>query len=124
MVISAMTETLEPELAAAYVRELSADIVGVVVIAADGTQLAGPAPMAEAAAALPGETATYIVPEGIVWVAQGPERTIVAAAGPSSLTGTTALDIAAAAGATTVAERAEEPDEPLKSAVSDVIAAT
>jgi len=124
MVISAMTEALEPELAAAYVRELSADIVGVVVLDPDGARLAGPEAMATAAAALPADTATYVVPDGIVWVAKGPERTIVAASGPSFLTGPTALDIAAAAGATAAAERAEEPEERLRSAVSDVIAAT
>jgi hypothetical protein len=124
MVISAMTEALEPELAAAYVRELSADIVGVVVLDADGTRLAGPEAMAEAARELPRETATYAVDAGTVWVAVGPERTVVAAAGPASPAGPTALDAAVAVGSDVSPPDVSAPEEPLKTAVSDVIAAT
>ncbi len=124
MVISAMTEALDPELAAAYVRELSADIVGVVVLDADGARLAGPEAMATAARELPRETATYTVESGTVWVAAGPERTVVAAAGPASPAGPTALDVAAAVGSDAPSPGATQPEEPLQTAVSDVIAAT
>src|SRR6478735_4971575 len=66
-----VTAALTPELAIAYVRELSADVRGVVVLAADGTLLAG----------------------------RTEEHAIVVSAGPLSLVGPTARDARAAVSA-------------------------
>ncbi|MEA2288330.1 MAG: hypothetical protein QOD55_327 [Solirubrobacteraceae bacterium] len=128
MVTSAMTRALDPELAAAYVHELSADVTGVIVLDPEGQRLAGPdameAPAQALLAALEEEGATVLLPAGIVWIVKGPERTVVAAAGPAAQPGPTALDVALAAGAAGPSFIEERPSEPLKNAASDVIAAT
>jgi hypothetical protein len=127
MVTSAMTAALDPELAAAYVRELSAVVSGVVVLDSEGAHLAGPEAMAGPARALADLVdggATVSTNDGIVWIAKGPDRTVVAAAEAAGQPGPTALDVAAAAGASTPSMGEEEPSEPLRSAASDVLEAT
>jgi hypothetical protein len=128
MVISAMTHALDPELAAAYVHELSGDVRGVIVLDLEGRRLGGPEGMEGAAqtllATLDAPHATLVVPNGIVWVATGSDRIVVAAAGPAAQPGPTALDVATAAGASDPSPDAVEPSEPLKTAASDVIKAT
>jgi hypothetical protein len=128
MVTSAMPPALDPELAAAYVQELSADVRGVVVLDGEGERLAGPEAMAAPArallAALEEEGATVLLPDGIVWIVRGPERTVVAAAGPDAQPGPTALDVAVAAGAAGPSFVEVRPSEPLKNAASDVLQAT
>jgi hypothetical protein len=128
MVTSAMPHALEPELAAAYVRELSADVVGVVVLGPDGALLAGPEAMAGPAGALAEalteEGATFVLPAGIVWIAKAPDRTVVAAAGPAAQPGPTGLDVVAAAGSESPCFIEARPSAALKIAASDVLAAT
>lgn len=119
-----MTHVLAPDLAAAYVRELSADVTGVVVLDGRGKLLTGSEPMAAAARRLPAVTATYLTPHGAVWVATTGERSLIAAARTSALTGPSALDVAAALGATTDEGPPRTPTGPLARAVEDVIAAT
>lgn len=119
-----MTHALEPALAAAYVRELSADVDGVVVLDEQGNALAGPEPMAAAARRLPAQTATYVTGKGAVWVAVAPGRSLIAAARTAALTGPTALDAATAIGSTAAPGPVQEPSGPLRRAVEDVITAT
>lgn len=122
-----MTASLEPELAAAYVRELSADVSAVVVLDAEGVRLAGPeaseAPARRLADGLP-EGGMVATSEGTAWVARTPERTLVAVAAPGAGPGPTALDVAAAIGAAAPPAPVAEPSEALRTAVQDVIAAT
>lgn len=128
MVTSAMTEALEPELAAAYVHELSNDVRGVVVLDDEGNLLAGPEAMAAPAqallAALEEDGATLLLPGGIVWIVRGPARTVVAAAGPAAQPGPTSHDVAVAAGAAGPSFIEARPSEPLRNAASDVLRAT
>ena len=123
-----MTHALDPELAAAYVHELSADVRGVVVLDPDGNRLAGPeamgAPAEALAEALTEDGATVVLPTGIVWIAKAPDRTVVAAAGPAAQPGPTGLDVAVAAGASSPCFIEARPSAELKKAASDVIAAT
>ncbi len=116
-----MTPALAPELAAAYVHELSADVRAVVVLGKDGAHLAGPEALAAPARAL--EPGVVRVPEGVVWVARGPQVTVVAAGRPTAVTGPTALDVAAAAGATKAVEARENPSPELKMAVQALLRA-
>src|SRR5690348_2612978 len=86
-----VTAALTPELAIDYVRELSADVRAAVVLAADGTRLAGP-PALEApahaflAAAGAGRAAAAArTPEGLVIAARTAAHAMVVVAGPLSL---------------------------------------
>ncbi len=121
-----MTAALEPALAAAYVHELSADVRAVVVLDADGERLSGPEHLAAPAGALTAVLSAGIVvtDAGVVWVARGPELTLVALAGPTAQTGATGLDIAAAAGATTAVEAVKNPSPELKTAVERLLTAS
>src|SRR3954449_315619 len=91
-----VTAALTPELAIAYVRELSADVRAVVVLDAAGERLAGPAALAAPARALlsAAETADDValrVDGGLVIAARTARHAIVVAAGPLSLVGPTAI---------------------------------
>ncbi len=94
---TAMTPALTPDLAVAYVRELSADVRAVVVLDARGARLAGP-PALEAAAQAFLEAAegradvAARTPYGVVLAARSATHTVVVAAGPLSLVGPSALD--------------------------------
>ncbi len=94
---TAMTPALTPDLAVAYVRELSADVRAVVVLDAAGSRLAGPEALAAPARAFldaaPGRSDVAArVSGGLVLAARGAGHAIVVAAGPLSLTGPSALD--------------------------------
>ena len=94
---TAMTTALTPELAVAYVRELSADVRAVVVLDAAGARLAGPEALAEPAraflAAAEGRPdAAARTGDGLVLAASTPTHAVVVAAGPLSLVGPSALD--------------------------------
>ena len=93
-----VTAALTPDQAAAYVRELSADVRAVVVLAADGRLLAGPAPLAAPvrallAAAGDAPDAAVRTPGGVVLAARTADAAVVAVAGPLSLLGPTGLDV-------------------------------
>src|SRR3954470_9926286 len=82
-----MTPALTPDLAVAYVRELSADVRAVVVLDAEGVRLAGPGAMVTAArafldAAAGAPEAAAGTPDGVVLAATTPEHAVVVAAGP------------------------------------------
>ena len=99
-----MTAALSPDLAIAYVRELSADVRAAAVLGSDGARLAGPvglaAPARELLAALgDASQATVRRPTGVVVAARGPEHSLVAVAGPLALSGPLLLDARAAVGA-------------------------
>src|SRR3954470_13680214 len=92
-----VTAALTPELAIAYVRELSADVRAAVVLAADGRLLAGPEALAAPARellAVAGDRQDVGVRTagGVVLAARGPAHALVAAAGPHSLIGPSAID--------------------------------
>ncbi len=92
-----MTAALTPELAIAYVRELSADVRAVVVLDAGGERLAGAralhGPAREVISALGAATEAAIrVPEGVVVAVRSAERALVAVSGPLALLGPTLLD--------------------------------
>ncbi len=120
------TAPLEPDLAAAYVRELSADVRAVVVLDAAGRRLAGPDALRAPACAL-----AHLLPSGavrtesgVVWVARTPGRTLVVVGGPVAQIGPTGLDVAAALGSGAPVEAVANPSPELKTAVQHVIAAT
>jgi hypothetical protein len=121
-----MAATLDPELAIAYVRELSADVRAAVVLGAEGDHLAGPAALADPARALAAALEAGVVrtAEATVFVARGRERTLVAVAGPAALAGPTGLDAAAAVGAPQPPAVIARPAPALLAAVESVIAAT
>jgi hypothetical protein len=97
-----MSAALPPDLAIAYVRELSADVRAVVVLDARGTALAGPAALAEPAraflaAAGPAADAAERTEDGVVVAARTATHAVLAVAGPLALEGPTAVDARAAA---------------------------
>lgn len=110
-----MTAPLAPELATAYVHELSADVRAVAVLSADGTVLAGNASLAPLAGLL-GHGAARTA-DGAVWVARTADRTLVAVAGPGAQLGPTALDAAAAVGADSPLPTVENPARELETAL-------
>jgi hypothetical protein len=92
-----VSAALSPDLAVAYVRELSADVRAVVVLAADGELLAGPPALAAPARELLAAAGDRMdvacrTADGVVMAARTPAHAIVVAAGPHSLVGPTALD--------------------------------
>ncbi len=107
-------------------RELSADVRAVAVLDGAGRTLAGAPGLGAAAppllaAARAGEPAVVVrTASGVVFVARGPGRAMIAAAGPLSLEGPTALDVRAAvlaleageAGPADPAEPGPAPDGP------------
>ncbi len=144
-----MTAALSPELAIAYVRELSADVRDAVVLDATGARLAGPvalegpartllAALGDApdavvriAATAPESVAPLAarVPEavaplaGVVVAARGPERAIVAVAGPRAVAGPTRLDARAAVECTAQSPAAGAPSSALVRAAEAVLLA-
>jgi hypothetical protein len=96
-----MTAALTPDLAVSYVRELSADVTAVIVLAAGGSHLAGPPRAADAARALLAAAPAAAdvaarTDRGLVVAARGVAHTVIAVAGPLGLIGPTALDARAA----------------------------
>jgi hypothetical protein len=115
---------LPPDLAIAYVRELSADVLAVVVLAADGAHVAGPEALAaparaflDAAAGAP-EVAER-TPGGVAIAARTAVHAVVAVAGPLSLVGPTAQDVRAAAEALAAGAPGAPPDPPAAPADAD-----
>ncbi|MEA2172338.1 MAG: hypothetical protein QOF76_5638 [Solirubrobacteraceae bacterium] len=123
-----MTGALTPDLAIAYVRELSADVRAAVVLDPAGERVAGDtrlAPAARAAAAaLRGAAAvaasTHLDDRGIVTVVVTADHTLLVISGPLAFEGPTLIDARAAAAAMTQMAPetiAAAPPETLKSAV-------
>jgi hypothetical protein len=93
-----MTTALTPELALAYVRELSADVLGGVVLDAAGALLAGEPALVEPARALlalaPDAPEIHgATPAGGVFAARDGERAIVVATGRFALARVTRHDL-------------------------------
>jgi hypothetical protein len=93
-----MSAALPPDHAAAYVRELSADVRAVVVLGPDGALLAGPAALAAPVGAFLEATgdapdAAERTPDGVVVAARTSTHAVVAVAGPLALDGPTAADV-------------------------------
>lgn len=89
---------LTPELALAYLRGLSADLLDGVVLAPDGARLAGPEPLAEAARALlaaepDAEAAQVALPGGLVIGARSQRHALAVAYGPHALAGLALHDV-------------------------------
>jgi hypothetical protein len=96
-----VTAALSPDLAIAYVRELSADVQAAVVLARNGAVLAGEpdlAPAAVAFAAALGEHTDAVVrtDAGVVFGARSADHSILVTATHLSLDGPTRLDTLAA----------------------------
>lgn len=99
-----MAAALSPELAVAYVRELSADVRAAVVLAANGAVLAGDPDLAPAALAFAralGAAADGAVrtERGLVVAARTPQHTLLVVTTALALESTTRLDAIAAAAA-------------------------
>jgi hypothetical protein len=91
-----MTAALTPDLALAYIRELSADVLDGIVLGADGSRLAGnPALHTPAQAFLEagGEGATA---RGKAFAVRGERHSIVVVTGPFALPRVVARDVRAA----------------------------
>ena len=90
-----MPPALTPELAVAYVRELSADVRAVAVLGADGGLLAGDAAVAIAARPLleAGEETEAVTGSGVVCAARDDRHAIVAACGRFALPGVVRTDL-------------------------------
>jgi len=95
-----MPPALTPELAVAYVRELSADVRAVAVLDAAGVLLAGEQDVATAAAPLlaAGAELEHVTPRGVVCVARDDRHALVAACGRFALPGVVRADLRAALG--------------------------
>ena len=96
-----MPPALTPALARDYVRELSADVRAGVVLAGDGSLLAGPAELADGARALLAAAGgavelEVVTPAGVVCAARSPRHGIVAVCGRFALPGVTRQDLRAA----------------------------
>lgn len=110
-----MTAALSPELAVAYVRELSADVQAVLVLDARGAVLAGDRVVA--------------APDGVAIVARTERHTVAAIVPDGRAAGPAALDAAAAAealggGPAGAPEVLESAPDWLSKALNDVIAPT
>jgi hypothetical protein len=91
-----MTASLTPDLALAYVRELSADIRAAVLLDAHGQRLAGPDALAAAARELLGDTPGELearTDAGVVFAARDRDHQLVAVTGPFALPGLTRHDL-------------------------------
>jgi hypothetical protein len=119
----AMMGALPPELALAYVTELSADVRGAVMLDAHGNRLAGPAALAEPARALAGAHGLHTQDGHTVMVATADGRTLIAVLGPRAVAAPTQLDVQSALGATPSLPLNALPSA-LSSACRTVIAAT
>ncbi len=116
-----MTAALTPELAIAYVRELSADVRAVVVLDAEGARLAGPEALQASARALLealGEAADAALrlPGGVVVATRSADCALVAVAGPLALVGPTLLDARAAVGCTAPTSGGDAPSAAVRTA--------
>src|SRR3954449_3902173 len=88
-----MTAALTPDLALAYLRELSADYLGGVVLDAEGALLAGDEGLAPLARDVEGDGATT---HGKVFFASDTRHAIVVVTGPRALPSPVRRDIRAA----------------------------
>jgi hypothetical protein len=92
-----MTAALTPELALAYLRELSADLRAAVLLDAAGAHLAGPEPLAAPARALLDPDAPAEIeartPAGAVFAARDDRHQLVAVTGPHALSRLTRHDL-------------------------------
>jgi hypothetical protein len=95
-----MPPALTPELAVAYVRELSADVRAVAVLDAAGAMLAGEEDVAAAAAPLlaAGAELEHVTPRGVVCLARDDRHALVAACGRFAIPGLVRADLRAALG--------------------------
>jgi hypothetical protein len=135
-----MPAALTPELALAYLRELSADVTAAVLLDPAGERLAGPAALHAPArdllaAAPPGPAELYgRTPAGAVFAARDDAHQLVVATGPLALPGLTRHDLrtalAALAGETPEGPEAaargtppNAPIEPPRDAVERLLAA-
>jgi hypothetical protein len=124
-----MPPALTPELAIAYVRELSADVRAVAVLAADGALLAGDAAVAAAARPLlaAGAEAEAVTASGVVCTARDERHALVAACGRFALPSVVRTDLRAALAGLAGTEPQPPPERAAGhrgSALSDAAAAT
>jgi hypothetical protein len=110
-----MTAALTPELALAYIRELSADYLGGAVLDAHGRRLAGDPALA---ADVHGEGATA---RGRVFAARSATHAIVVVTTPRALPGPTRRDVRTALAALTGQDPLQSPREPLEPAVVNAL---
>jgi hypothetical protein len=125
-----MTAVLTPDLALAYLRELSADIRAAVLLDAHGERLAGPDTLAAPARALlrdaPPELEAH-TDAGTVFAARDDRHQLVAVTGPFALPGLTRHDLRTvlrALGGEELREgREAAPSEPPQQAVEALLEA-
>jgi hypothetical protein len=116
-------DALAPDLVLRYLRELSADQIGAVVLAADGSLLAGPQALAEPAraliAAVPGTTPEIAVTgeAGSVFAARDAAHAVVVACTAHALGGLVLHDLRTALGDLAGAPAAAAA-EPLRATVA------
>ncbi len=114
-----MTAALTPDLALAYIRELSADYLAGVVLDAHGEALAGAqelAPLAREIAGTEGATS-----RGRVFAARDATHTIVVATTPRALPGPTRRDVRTALRALGGESAQETPFTPIQDAVVNAL---
>jgi hypothetical protein len=130
-----MPPALTPALALDYVRELSADVIAVILLDADHDRLAGPSHLQAPAAALAraaedAEELEAVTPDGVVCAVRSPTHHMVAVCGRFALPGVVRQDLrtalAAIEGTTrppaaTLAD--DTPDGALKTAANALISA-
>jgi hypothetical protein len=109
------TAALTPDLALAYIRELSADYLGGAVLDAQGNLLAGDAKLAKDVHG-EGETAN-----GKLFGARTPTHAIVVVTSPGALSGPTRRDIRTALSAMSGESPLEPPQEPLDPALVNAL---
>jgi hypothetical protein len=110
-----MTAALTPELALAYIRELSADYLAGAVLDADRKLLAGDPKLA---VDVHGEGATA---RGRVLAARSATHSIVVVTRPRALPGPTRRDIRTALAALSGERAQETPPEPLEATLVDTL---
>jgi len=117
-----MPPALTPELAIAYVRELSADVRAVAALSATGERVAGDAAVAAAARALiaaaPDAAELEVVTAGgVACAVRGTRHALVAACGPFAIGGIVRQDLRTAIGA--LEPGAPPPAEPPPATASE-----
>jgi hypothetical protein len=111
-----MTAALTPELALAYIRDLSADYLAGAVLDAHGQRLAGDSALA--AADVHGEGATA---RGRVFAARSATHAIVVVTSPRALPGPTRRDVRTALSALSGQDPLQTPGEPLEPALVNAL---
>jgi hypothetical protein len=125
-----MTVALTPDLALAYLRELSADLRAAVLLDAHGERLAGPAALAAPARELLRDAPAELearTDAGGVFAARDERHQLVAVTGPFALSGLTRHDLRTALqalGGAALREPSDTPSsEPSRQAVEALLAA-